>query len=256
MTDTNGSKVGIEGFADAGRYQSARPGYPAEAVGYLAQYLALESVTKVVDVAAGTGLFTRELLPFTSHVVAVEPGAGMRDEFSTQLPGVEVLEGVAEKLPLGDASVDVITVAQAFHWFEPMTALAEFTRVLVPGGGLGLVWNERDESVAWVDALSRAILWDVKRPYDMATDFTLILERGGFVEVERRQFKNSQVLDRNALHQRVLTTSYIAVLDEKEQRKILDDVDRVVENFDEPFELPYVTTTYCARSPLRHVSVD
>jgi SAM-dependent methyltransferase len=241
--------VGIEGFADGTRYQSARPGYPAAAIAYLIDHLEIVANSKVVDVAAGTGLFTRELLPYTSHVVAVEPSRGMRDEFAVQLPAVEVLDGVAESLPLRDGSVDVLTVAQAFHWFEAQAALKEFTRVLVPGGGIGLIWNERDETVEWVDALSRAIQWNVKKPYDMATDFSPILEHGGVVDVEKRLFKNAQLVDRTSLHQRVLTTSYIAVLDSSEQRKILDDVDRVVASFDEPFELPYVTTTYCARAP-------
>lgn len=241
--------IGIEGFADGSRYQSARPGYPIEAVAHLVAHLHLGPSSKVADVAAGTGLFTRELLAFTTHVVAIEPSRGMRDEFEAQLPGVSMLEGVAERLPLGDASIDVITVAQAFHWFDPRAALAEFARVLVPGGGLGLIWNERDESVEWVDALSRAMLWNVKKPYDMATDFGPILEEHHFVEVNRQSFANAQLMDRRALHQRVLSTSYLAVLDESDQRAILRDVDRVIEGFDEPFELPYVTTTYCARSP-------
>ncbi|MGD1013369.1 MAG: class I SAM-dependent methyltransferase [Acidimicrobiales bacterium] len=248
MTESERAAVGIEGFADGTRYQTARPGYPVAAVSHLVQHLRIESTTRVVDVAAGTGLFTRELLPFTSHVIAVEPGPGMRDEFAVQLPAVEVFDGAAENLPLANASADVITVAQAFHWFDADAALEEFARVLVPGGGLGLLWNERDESVEWVDALSHAILWHLKKPYDMATDFKAILERGGFVNVEKRAFENSQLVDRFALHQRVLSTSYIAVLDAPEQRKILDDVDSVVASFDETFDLPYVTTTYCARA--------
>lgn len=249
MSESRTPKVGIEGFADGTRYQSARPGYPVEAVAYLIDRLGVTSTTRVVDVAAGTGLFTRELLAFTTHVIAVEPAQGMRDEFARQLPSVEIVEGFAEKLPLSDASVDDLFVAQAFHWFDPERALAEFTRVLVPGGGLGLIWNERDESVDWVDEMSAAILWHQKKPYDMATDFSTILEIGGFDDVEKRSFKNAQLMDRFTLHQRVLTTSYIAVLDSSQQQKILEDVDRIIKSFDEPFELPYVTTTYCATSP-------
>lgn len=249
MGSAKKSGVGIEGFADGGRYQSARPGYPVEAVAHLVEFCRINSASRVVDVAAGTGLFTRELRPFTSHVLAIEPSRGMREEFETQLPEVEILDGVAEALPIGDASADVITVAQAFHWFDADVALAEFTRVLVPGGGLALVWNERDESIEWVDMLSRAILWHLKKPYDMATDFGALLMRNDFVEVEKRQFRNAQLVDRLALHQRVLTTSYIALLDQPAQQRILDDVDSVIEGFDEPFELPYVTTTYCSRAP-------
>jgi ubiquinone/menaquinone biosynthesis C-methylase UbiE len=250
MKETEKTGVGIKGFSDGIRYQSARPGYPVEAVAHLVDHLAIDASTKVVDVAAGTGLFTRELVAFTSHVIAVEPARGMRDELVVQLPSVEVLDGVAEKLPLGDNSADVLTVAQAFHWFDPDEALGEFARVLVRGGGLGLIWNERDESVQWVDAMSKAILWHQRKPYDMATDFGAILLSGGFVDVEKRTFRNVQLMDRLSLHERVLSTSYIAMMSPQEQKAILKDVDDIIASFEESFELPYVTTTFCARSPL------
>jgi len=72
----------------------------------------------------------------------------MRAEFAKQLPSLSIVEGTAEHLPCEDGSFDVLSVAQAFHWFNPVEALREFARVLVPGGGLCLIWNERDESVA------------------------------------------------------------------------------------------------------------
>ena len=193
------------------------------------------------------GAFHRELLPFTSHVVAVEPGPGMRDEFAVQLPAVEVFDGAAENLPLANASADVIRWPRLSTGSMP-TRRWRSLRESWFRRWTGMLWNERDESVEWVDAMSHAILWHLKKPYDMATDFKAILERGAFVDVEKCAFKNSQLVDRFSLHQRVLTTSYIAVLDATEQRKILDDVDDVVASFDETFDLPYVTTTYCARA--------
>jgi ubiquinone/menaquinone biosynthesis C-methylase UbiE len=82
----------------------------------------------------------------------------MRATFLAQTPGVEVLDGSDAAIPLDDDSVDAVFAAQAFHWFDPALALPEFHRVLVRGGGLGLMWNERDTSVEWVRELNRAML--------------------------------------------------------------------------------------------------
>jgi SAM-dependent methyltransferase len=240
----------IKGFANGSRYQNARPGYPAAAVAYLAERLDLRESRSVVDVGAGTGLFTRAITPYCSALIAVEPSEGMRREFESQGLGVKILDGTAESLPFSDHSVDVITVAQAFHWFDPAKALAEFNRVLVPGGRVGLIWNERDESVGWIDEMSRAMQWYEKQPYEVGMDFSPVLAEGGLVNIASRRFAHTQSIDRAGLFQRVLTTSYIAVMDEDEQQRILDAVAEVVSDMDEPIELAYVTTTYCARTPI------
>ncbi len=244
----DGKLDAVRGFADGARYQSARPGYPVASVAHMVQALKITEARTVVDVAAGTGLFTREIAPFCPRLIAVEPSEGMRIEFARQDLGVPVIDGVAESLPFDAHSIDVVTVAQAFHWFDAPAALAEFTRVLVPGGGLGLVWNERDESVAWVDRLSHVMQWYDKRPYVAGMDFLPTLEEGGLVRIEMRSFRHSQLLDKETLERRVLSTSYIAVMGHDEQRAIVEGVARLVSDFDEPFELPYLTTTYCART--------
>ena len=246
MTSQRDRTNAVSGFADGARYQSARPGYPVAAVAHMVEVLNVTRARRVVDVAAGTGLFTRELIAFAQELIAVEPSAGMRLEFENQGLHVAVLEGTAESLPFEDHSVDVITVAQAFHWFDYDKALAEFARVLSRSGHLGLVWNERDESVEWVAALTRAMQWDVKRPFDAATDYAAVLADGGFGDVQRRDFRHAQLVDRAMLERRVLSTSYIAVMDPASQQRILDDVATIVREFDEYFEIPYLTTTYCA----------
>ena len=77
-------------------------------------------------------------------MIAVEPLAEMRRVLEQAVPQAEALEGTAEAMPLPDASVDAVTVAAAFHWFDGQRALDEIARVLRPGSGLGLVWNKRD----------------------------------------------------------------------------------------------------------------
>ncbi|WP_234698345.1 class I SAM-dependent methyltransferase [Lacisediminihabitans changchengi] len=130
-------------------YERARPTYPLEA----ARWLVPEGARTVLDLGAGTGKFTRSLVDLGLDVIAVEPDERMRATLASSLPGVTALAGTAEHLPVADASVDAITVAQAWHWVDPALAVPETARALRPGGTLGLVWNLRDERVDWVREL-------------------------------------------------------------------------------------------------------
>ena len=122
-------------------YDRVRPGYPPEAIDWLAQVL---DMGMVVDLAAGTGKLTLPLLAVASRVIAVEPSEGMLAVLRRVAPEAEALAGTAESIPLPDSSADAVVVAQAFHWFDHDAALAEIHRVLKPGGALALVWNRRD----------------------------------------------------------------------------------------------------------------
>lgn len=134
--------------ADA--YERGRPDYPEEVVDWLLAGVA----GRIVEVGAGTGKLTRGLVGRGCGVIAVEPSAGMRSAFRQRVPGVTVLAGAAERLPLPDACADAVIAAQAWHWVDPMLGGPEAARVLRPGGILGLVWNDRDDSDAWVATLS------------------------------------------------------------------------------------------------------
>src|SRR5919205_118513 len=134
-------------------YERGRPGYPPEALDWLLP----AGVRRVLDLAAGTGKLTRLLVARGLDVVAVEPSAGMRAEFARVLPGVPVLAGAAEDIPLDDANVDAVLVGQAWHWVDPERACPEIARVLTPGGRLGLVWNMRDPRGGWAAELERLL---------------------------------------------------------------------------------------------------
>lgn len=243
------ARLGRSGFASGSDlYERARPGYSDGAVGHLLGTLAIESSSRVLDIAAGTGKMTRALVATGATVVASEPSASMRAVFASVLPGTAQVGATAEQLPFVDRSFDAVTVAQAFHWFDAQRALAECARVLRPGGGLALVWNERDESDPLVAELTRISKWDVHQPYPVGMDFGAVIDASGaFGPVIRAQFPFVQLLDREAFVEQVASRSYIAVLPEDRRRSILADVVALAARFDEPIPLPYTADIFCAR---------
>ena len=234
----------------AERYERARPSYPAGAVSLLARELPVGPGRRVLDLAAGTGKLTRLLVSLGADVVAVEPLAAMRSQLAAALATVEAVDGSAEAVPLADASVDAVTVAQAFHWFDAPAALDELARVLRPGGGLALLWNERDDTVPWVAELSTIMHWPTNRPYEPSTDWAaLVAASGHYTPLRSATFTFGQEVDSDLLVDRVASSSYIAAMDPEPQQALLDDVRTLVAGFPQPFALPYVCAVHwCHRS--------
>jgi len=232
--------------AGSSAYARGRPSYPADAVEFLARELGLTQGRKVLDLAAGTGKFTALLVPTGADVVAVEPVREMGDELRASVEGVEVLEGTAEAIPLPDASVDAVTAAQAFHWFDAEAALTEIARVLRPGGGLAMVWNRRDESVPWVKRMNELIKWHEFRfgSYDLTDWASVVAGTGLFSPLQSRTFVYEQTLDREGLEARVRSVSYIAAMDPKERDEVVALGMSAVDGIPEPFVLPYNTLVF------------
>ena len=229
-------------FADvAGAYERARPGYPEDAV----RWLVGDEPCDVVDLGAGTGKLTRALMGLGHRVVAVEPLDEMRAQLEAALPGARALAGSAEAIPLPDASADVVTSAQAFHWFDHDAALPEIARVLRPGGRLALVWNSRDDRDPWMARLSAIIGNETVHDWEV---IPVIEEGGHFGGVEKAQFAHDQVLDRDGLLDLVLSRSYLAKLTPVEREPVLDAVRRLYDETAGPngVRLPYVTECFRA----------
>jgi len=218
----------------AGEYERARPGYPRAAV----EWLAGERSVRVADLGAGTGKLTRTLVELGHDVVAIEPLAEMRELLRATLPDVEALDGTAEAIPLPDASVDVVTAGQAYHWFDASVAVPEIARVLRPGGTLGLIWNLRDDHEPWVAALS-----------DLLGAETLTEELPHppfFGEPAVRTFSFSQQLDAEGLVELIRSRSRCATLPADKQEELVGAVRRLALEHPalagrETFELPYLT---------------
>jgi ubiquinone/menaquinone biosynthesis C-methylase UbiE len=130
-------------------YDRVRPGPPDEALDWLVP----RNGKTAVDIAAGTGLFTRALQRRVAHVIAVEPDDRMRAVLATRSPGVRAIAGRGEGIPIPDASADGVFVSSAWHWLDPGQAVPEIARVLRNGGRLGVIWTSRDRRVDWVAEL-------------------------------------------------------------------------------------------------------
>jgi SAM-dependent methyltransferase len=234
--------VAARGFeAGAAAYELARPGYPDEAIALLVTALGIAAGTIVCDLAAGTGKLTRRLVDLGASVIAIEPVDGMRRQLETVLPAVEAITGTAEAIPLPDASVDVVTVAQAFHWFDAPRALREIARVLRPGGGLAILWNERDETTPWVAEMSRIIRWHERTVsrYQHVSWAGVVAEAGLFTPLQEQQVRWDQTLTRDLLADRVRSISYIAAMPEPERERQVAEVVGLVGRLPEPFPMPY-----------------
>jgi len=227
------------GVADV--YERSRPGYPDDAV----RWLAGAGPCDVVDLGAGTGKLTRSLVALGHRVTAVEPLEEMLEQLRASVPKARSLRGGAEAIPLPDASTDVVACAQAFHWFDHELALAEIARVLRPGGRIALVWNMRDESEIWVEELSDAIVGRTGLDRGAVEP---IEWSGLYGPVERAVFEHAQQVDRTTMRELVLSRSYCAILPEEERTPILDRVDSIFQEHarDGLLRVPYRTECFRA----------
>ena len=186
-------------------YTRYRPGYPEA----LVDALGLGGLD-VADVGAGTGVFTALLAPRAGRVVALEPNTPMREALQRALPGVQALPGRAEATGLPDASVDVLTCAQAFHWFDPEAFRAEAARVLRPGGRVAVVFNERVERSPF-DAAYEAFLHRWSTDYAAVDHRHAVAALDGVLGDGRTEvaWPHAQVFDEPGLVGRILSCSYI-----------------------------------------------
>ncbi len=239
-------RVGFETGSDT--YERARPGYPDAAVAHLAEIAGIGAASRVLDLAAGTGKLTRQLQERGAACLAIEPSGSMREVFTMTVHGVPLVAGTAERLPVATGAFDAVVVAQAFHWFDAPVALAEIARVLRPGGWLGLIWNERDETDPMVAELVRISKWDRSAPYPVGMDFGSVIGRSGlFGPVERTKYGWVQWLERGTFVDQVASRSYVQVLAPEDQRVLLDQVAAFAATLTEPIALPYIADLFCAR---------
>ncbi len=221
-----------ESFASvAGAYERGRPEYAPAVIGALSAELGLAPGARVLDLAAGTGKLSRALLGAGADVVAVEPQASLRELLAARLGGDRVLDGLAEAIPLPDASVDAVTVADAFHWFDQAVALAEIRRVLRPRGGLALLSTIPDWSGAsWAHDVG--VLVAQARPehphFDGPPWQESVRNMGAWTAPREVRVTCSHPADAERVIDHVASFSWIAALDAPERERTLARVAELV----------------------------
>ncbi|MDQ6752186.1 MAG: class I SAM-dependent methyltransferase [Actinomycetota bacterium] len=255
-------------FQDGGEhYDRVRPGYPADSVewllgGRIPPHLRggggsghpIESTGRtppavdVVDIGAGTGKFTGRLIERGLNVVALDPSRDMLSQLDRRFPTARTIVGTAEEMDLPDASMDAATVAQAWHWCDPLRASTEIARVLRPGGLLGLIWNQLDVSVPWVHRLSRIMhAGDVHRPH-----FRPVIGPE-FTGLQSHLSGWAQPLTPPDIRELVKSRSYYLGADEASRMRVMANLrwyfrEHLGHADDDVLQLPYLTQTWRAHS--------
>ena len=226
-------------------YERARPEYPAEAVDWIAARLDLRPGRTVLDLGAGTGKLTRALIPTGVRVIAVEPGDAMRAELERAVPSAVALRGSAEAIPLGDDTVDAITVGQAFHWFRHDEAIPELHRVLRRGEAVALVWNSRDHDAPLHQEVGALIAPFVPADRPPSEHWQLALEESPlFGALERQRFPFSQTLDADALAERIASVSFVAAAPAKARQQLDAELRALAARLGGFVDFSYVTAVY------------
>jgi len=245
-----------EGFGrGADTYVRGRPEFPPAALDWLRRDIGLRPGRSAVELGAGTGKFTRQLVETGAAIIAIEPVAAMLGRLTRDLPSVTALRGAAQHIPLPDLAADAVICAQSFHWFASARSLAEIRRVLKPGGMLGLIWNVRDQSVPWVAELTR-----IMEPYEGDAprydkgEWRSVFPEKGFGELRERTFPRSHVgSPEQVIVDRVASVSFIAALDEATRKRVLEQVRALIDATPalagaRTVAMPYVTHAYWARA--------
>ncbi|KYQ90307.1 putative SAM dependent methyltransferase [Tieghemostelium lacteum] len=252
-------------------YVKGRPGYSKEVFQYIKEtFPQLTKDSVIVDLAAGTGKFTELLVSEGGfrNVIAIEPSKEFRDACTEVLEKqglgdtlkYQVLEGTSTRMPLPDASVDMLCIAQAFHWFSNEDSLKEISRVLKSGAILFMVWNDMDVNVPWIKQLTDVFhekYYDGFTPQYRSGKWKQVFETlkqrndNSLVKynLNHAAFVNPHVASHESIYNRVFSTSYISILPQDKKDILRGEIEHVLKTNPEvankdTFILPYNVDIY------------
>lgn len=242
-------------------YSKARPSYPDELFIYLKDQNLISKSTVAADIGSGTGIFTEKLFPYVSKIFAVEPNDGMRsvaEDKYTAYENIISVNGSAEDTKLSDKSVDFITVAQAFHWFDRQSFKTECRRILKDDGNILLVWNDRDAESELVREnyyINRRFCPNFKgssNGIDFSKDAFRDFFEGDFDVV---QFRNDLIYDENTFVLRCLSSSYAPKPGEEKYDGYVAELQELFKkhSLNGTAFYPYITRCYIGRLSKRSV---
>jgi ubiquinone/menaquinone biosynthesis C-methylase UbiE len=245
-----GKSPGIDSFSSkAEKYAEGRPSYPAEALDFLIEAMKLDRSMRVADVGAGTGLLTRDLKSRFNEVVAIEPNDDMRAQLNG-VAGIRAAKGTAENTGLADESVNAIFSAQAFHWFEPSAAHAEFSRILKNPKPVALIWNDRkidrDPGAIGLDK----IMTRLQKSLTVLTgNEATIAEFYKQPKLNKAEFDNFTSLSKVEFRSMVLSRSYAPREGDAGYTELVAELDGLFDAHSKngKFSVPYKTIVYWGR---------
>jgi ubiquinone/menaquinone biosynthesis C-methylase UbiE len=224
----------VERFSDrVANYVKYRPGYPPAVLQLFRDEMGLTVASVIADVGSGPGVSARMFVENGNHVYGVEPNDVMRaaaEQILKDFPNFHSIKGTAESTTLPAASVDIVTAAQAFHWFDRERTANEFERILKPGGYVALIWNERQlNSTPFLREYEQFIL-------DNANDYGAVRHENITEDVigecfhrqfKRATFENVQVFDFDGLRGRMFSASYMPAENTERGRAVEKDLHRL-----------------------------
>jgi SAM-dependent methyltransferase len=255
MAPSDATKRFSNRVADYVRY---RPGYPRAVLDLLRDECDLTPQSTVADVGSGTGILTRFFLENGNLVYGVEPNAEMRhagEELLKAFPKFSSIASVAEATTLPDGSVDIVTAAQAFHWFDPPAAREEFARILRPDGWVAVIWNERKTTLGPFAEEYEKLLQIYGTDYERVSDSYPQPERMaqlfGAGNFRHRAFPNEQRMDFDGLRGRLLSSSYAPAAGHPNHEPMLAELQRVFDSHAEHGRVRFEYATHVYYGQLR-----
>jgi ubiquinone/menaquinone biosynthesis C-methylase UbiE len=252
-------------------YDRIRPSYPSESLSYIRQLPKSTAPLNIVEIGAGTGIFTRVLLTHPEWATsigalrAIEPSAGMRDFWTKTVKDnrATIVEGTFDSTGVEDGWADLVVIAQAFHWcLDHGKALAEFARILNGDGAVVLIWNLEDrEAAGWVAQLCKR-----REAHENGTpqfrrnllrqSFSMPGYTSLFHPMDESEWSHYTLATEQIITERQLSWSYISVLPPDEKAKVVEDIKVILERGDGKvwinkeegtYQYPYTTLVVVSR---------
>lgn len=234
------------------QYVRFRPSYPPTLIDVLVSRCGLDLAPVVADVGSGTGLLTELFLKRGFRVIGVEPNREMREAgeaLLSEYPRFQSVDATAEATTLPDASVDLVTAGQAFHWFDRLAARAEFQRVLKPKRCAVLVWNLRAIDASPFMAEYEQLLRDFGTDYEQVSHHGVyprdVDEFFGEGHYEIESLPNEQIFDYEGLEGRLLSSSYVPASGEPNHDQMLAALGALFDEHQENGVVRFVYETKC-----------
>ena len=232
-------------------YNKYRPDYPKHIIDILKMNCDLKKDSVIADIGSGTGIFTKMVLDNGNAVYGVEPNDNMRrksEEILTGYNNFTPLKGDAEETTLETNSIDFITVAQAFHWFDTDIAIPEFYRVLKDSGFIVLIWNERitneNELMKGYDTLLRKYCKDYKATDHKHFKYERLKELFSGKSITLYMVENSQTMDIDAFIGRLKSCSYCPLPDQKVYKPLMEAMEQMFNTYQKDNQLTFEYETF------------